>query len=155
MILSKLSIGIFLLRIINAGQRLHQWILYVVMFITSLTGVIFFLASLLQCRPMSFFWDKTSPEDGMCMSADVIIFLAYLYSVFSIFCDFTFALLPVAIILKLNMSLRLKLASIPLLTMGCVASSGVVMRLFYVHTFRAPDFLCRQMLLPSSPLPRT
>ncbi|CAN8098369.1 unnamed protein product [Discula destructiva] len=141
MILSKLSIGVFLLRIVT--QRVHAWILYLVMALSSLTGLIFFFLTMLQCRPVSHFWDRVASGAGSCIDIDIIIALGYLYSALNILCDFTFALLPVAIVQKLNMPRRLKMATIPLLTLGCVASSGVVVRLAYVQTLRQPDFLCK------------
>lgn len=140
MIFSKLSIGAFLLRIVIA--KLHRWILYCAIFVNILTGLIFFLVTTLQCIPVSYFWNKET-QTGSCVSIDIIIALTYLYSAFNIICDFTFALLPIWIVQGLNMHRRLKFAIVPLLGMGCVASSAVVVRLAYVETFRDPDFLCK------------
>lgn len=140
MILSKLSIGAFLLRIVVA--KLHRWILYTAIFINILTGLIFFFVTMLQCNPISYFWNKET-QTGTCISIDIIIVLTYIYSAFNIICDFTFALLPIAIVQGLNMHRRLKIAIVPLLGMGCIASSAVVVRLAYIETFRDPDFLCK------------
>lgn len=139
MILSKLSIGAFLLRIVVA--TLHRWILYTAIFINILTGIIFFFVTTLQCSPISYFWNKET-QAGTCIPIDIIIVLTYIYSSFNIVCDFTFALLPIAIVQGLNMPRRLKIAIVPLLGMGCIASSAVVVRLAYIETFRDPDFLC-------------
>lgn len=140
MIFSKLSIGAFLLRIVVA--KVHRWTLYGAIFVNILTGLIFFFVTTLQCLPISYFWNKET-QTGTCISIDIIIALTYLYSAFNIICDFTFALLPIAIVKGLNMHRRMKLAIVPLLSMGCIASSAVVVRLAYVETFRNPDFLCK------------
>lgn len=140
MILSKLSIGVFLLRIVIA--QAYLWILYSAMVLNLITGLVFFFVTMLQCQPVSFFWDKAPPAKGSCISTSVIIDLTFVYSALNILCDFTFALLPIAIVWRLNMPRRLKVATIPLLSMGCIASAGVVVRLAYVETFRNPDFLC-------------
>lgn len=145
MIFSKISIGIFLLRIIV--ERIQVWFIYIALAINVMTGLVFFFVTTLQCQPVSYFWHKEQP--GKCIPIGIIIALTYLYSSLNIICDFTFALLPIFIVRKLNMKRRMKVAIIPLLSMGCIASSAVVVRLFYVETFRNPDFLCKSGLLQS------
>ncbi|KAH6673928.1 hypothetical protein F5X68DRAFT_270579 [Plectosphaerella plurivora] len=137
MIASKISIGYFLLRI--TVRKIDIWIIHGVMATTVLTGIVFFFVTLFQCKPVHYFWDKSG--DGQCVPIDVIIALTYLYSVFSVICDFTFALLPVYLISKLNMDRKTKLALIPLVLMACAASSAVVVRFAYVKDFKNPDFL--------------
>lgn len=139
MILSKISIGLFLMRIIF--ERIHLWLIYVALVINVLSGVTFFLVTLLQCHPISYFWAKG--QDGKCVTVEAIIALTYLYSSLNIIVDFTFAILPIVIVWGLNMNMKLKIAIIPLLSMGCVASSAVVVRLPYVQNFRDPEFLCK------------
>ncbi|OAQ59982.2 hypothetical protein VFPPC_14714 [Pochonia chlamydosporia 170] len=138
MIASKLSIGCFLLRLMV--RRLERWIVYVVMLLTVLTGVLFFFVTLLQCKPISYFWNKA--QQGHCIDIEVIIVITYVYSAFSVICDFTFALLPIYIIWHLNMNKVNKMALIPIMAMACVASAAVVIRFPYVQDFKNPDFLC-------------
>jgi len=116
MILSKVSIGCLLLRI--AIRKLHVWVIYGAMLISVVAGATFFFVTMFQCNPISFFWNKA--QDGSCINSNVIVGLAYLYSVFSIISDFTFALLPGFIVWHLQVKRRTKLALIPLLTMGCM-----------------------------------
>ncbi|KKY39707.1 putative integral membrane protein [Diaporthe ampelina] len=137
MIFSKISIAIFLLRIIV--ERIQVWFIYGALAINVMTGLVFFFVTTLQCQPISYFWHKEQP--GTCVPIGIIIALTYLYSSLNIICDFTFALLPIFIVRKLNMKRRMKVAIMPLLSMGCIASSAVVVRLAYVETFRDPDFL--------------
>lgn len=159
MIASKVSIGYFLLRI--TPRRLDVLIIWAVMIISVLTGVVFFFVTLFQCSPVSFFWNKD--QNGSCINIDAIIALTYLYSVFNVICDFTFALLPVFLIMKLNMDRKTKIALIPIVLMACAyvdrfcpitnvdrlvltrdsASSAVVVRFAYVKDFKNPDFLCK------------
>jgi hypothetical protein len=53
MILSKISIGVFLLRV--AVQKIHRWIIYAAMAVTGFTGAVFFFVTVFQCTPISFF----------------------------------------------------------------------------------------------------
>ncbi|KAI0483136.1 hypothetical protein GGR56DRAFT_663724 [Xylariaceae sp. FL0804] len=138
MIMSKASIGLFLLRV--AVRRMHIWIIYAAMSITFITCLAFFLVTIFQCHPISYFWDDYT-QSGTCVPGKVITGLGYLYSICSIFTDFTFALLPGWIIWNLKMKTRTKLALIPLMAMGCVASSAVIVRCVYLTKFEDPDFL--------------
>ncbi|KAF2265739.1 hypothetical protein CC78DRAFT_598319 [Lojkania enalia] len=137
MISVKVSIGLFLLRV--TVSRVHRWIIYIAMGATAVTGSVFFFATLLQCNPISYFWDKSQP--GTCLNMDVIIGLTFWYSAVSALCDFTFGLLPVFLVWRLNMDRRTKIALVPLLSMGCVASTAVLVRMAFVTKFRSPDFL--------------
>ncbi|KAM0254600.1 hypothetical protein ACHAQJ_006636 [Trichoderma viride] len=137
MIAAKLSVGYFLLRLMI--RRLEKMIIYGVMGLTVLTGVLFFFVTLLQCQPLSYFWDKN--QDGHCISIEIIIIITYVYSAFSVICDFTFALLPIYIIWGLNMKKMNKVALIPIMAMACIASAAVVIRFPFVKDFKNPDFL--------------
>ena len=116
MIAAKISIGLFLLRV--TVSKLQRLIIYIAMGLTVLTGIVFFFVTLLQCSPVSFFWNKHQP--GKCVNVDVIIGLTFLYSAVSAICDFTFGLLPVWLVWGLNMRKSEKLALIPILSMGCM-----------------------------------
>ncbi|KAI6083852.1 hypothetical protein F4821DRAFT_183194 [Hypoxylon rubiginosum] len=138
MILAKASIALFLLRV--AVRRAHIWIIYGAMAITVVTCLAFFFVLIFQCSPVSYFWDKYT-QTGVCIPDDVVSGLGYLYSACSIITDFTFALLPAWIISQLKMKTRTKVALIPLMAMGCVASSAVAVRCAYFSRLRDPDFL--------------
>ncbi|KAK8037018.1 hypothetical protein PG991_001332 [Apiospora marii] len=90
MITSKISIGMFLLRI--AAKKIHQHIIYAAMCISVISGLAFFLVTLFQCNPSPYFWNRYVPgEPGSCVPSDVIIGLGFLYTSFSLLSDFTFA----------------------------------------------------------------
>ncbi|UKZ61293.1 uncharacterized protein TrAtP1_002559 [Trichoderma atroviride] len=137
MVLTKISIGYFLLRI--TVEKIHNWIILIVMSLSVITGICFLFITTFQCHPISFFWNKN--QDGNCINIDVIIAFTYLYSAFSVICDFTFALLPIVLIMQLQMNNKTKLALIPVMLMACVASIAVVVRFPYVKDFKTLDFL--------------
>jgi hypothetical protein len=117
MISCKISIGLFLLRVVV--RPFHRKLVLLVMGLTALTGIVFFFVTLLQCQPISFFWDKNL-EGGKCVNVYVIIGLTYLYSAVSAICDFTFGILPIFMVWNLNMARDAKLMLIPILSMACV-----------------------------------
>lgn len=116
MIAAKISIGLFLLRV--TVSQIQRRIIYTAMGLTVLTGVLFFFVTLLQCSPVSFFWNKH--QTGTCLNIDVIIALTFFYSAISALCDFTFGLMPFWLVWGLNMRKSEKMALIPILSMGCM-----------------------------------
>lgn len=102
----------------------------------------FFFVTLFQCNPISYFWN-TSTQEGTCVNIEIVIALGYLYSVFSIISDFTFAILPAFIVMTLQLKLRTKIALIPLLAMGCMSV------LYLLFLFRCTNNPSVQALLSS------
>ena len=123
MMASKISISIFLLRIIV--EKIQRWVVYLALLISIVTGVAYFFVILFQCSPVSYFWDK-GVEGGKCLDTTIILALGYLYSVLAIVTDLTFVILPMFLIWKLNLKRGSKLALIPLLSMGCMYVSSTM-----------------------------
>ncbi|KAL4948693.1 putative integral membrane protein [Aspergillus filifer] len=144
----KISVCIFLLRI--TVKRIHIWVLYTVMALTVITGLVFMFIMLLQCRPLEYFWTRTAFDPtikGSCISIEIVINMTYVYSAFAALCDFTVGILPIFLVAKLHMRRQTKLAVVGILSMACIASSAVIVRIPFVKTFRDADFLCMPPLL--------
>ena len=116
MVISKASIGCFLLRIVQ--RRSHRWIIYIAMGASTVSGALFFFAALFQCWPVSFVWDKSQP--GHCFDMNIIVAVTYTYSAFSIVTDFTFTILPLFLVSRLMVDPKTKAAIVPFLSMACL-----------------------------------
>jgi hypothetical protein len=108
-------------------RRTHNFILWTVIAVTAVVGVIFFFVLTLQCQPVSYFWhrielkiDPTADIHGSCMDIDIIIAVAYVYSVTAVCCDLALGLLPIFLVWNLQMGSRTKVALACILGMGCV-----------------------------------
>ena len=86
---------------------------------TTMSGLVFFLVIMFQCKPIPFFWNKSLPG-GECVNIEIVIALGFLYSSFSVISDFIFAILRSYIVWRLHINKRSKLMLVPLLAMGCV-----------------------------------
>ncbi|KAH7114160.1 hypothetical protein B0J13DRAFT_590616 [Dactylonectria estremocensis] len=137
MIAAKTSIGCFLLRI--TVRKLDVWILYGVIITTVCTGTVFFFAKLFQCKPISFFWNKN--QSGTCLNGDFVIIFTYVYGGFSLITDLMCTILPMVVVWKLNMKRKAKIALIPILAMGCVASAALIVRFSFIKEYKNSDFL--------------
>lgn len=135
----KVSVGFFLLRL--TIHPVHIRIIWTAMAVTAVTGIVFTFVTLFQCQPVSYFWTRVTGTQGQCFSILVVINLTYLYSVVNALCDFTFGLLPIFMIWNLNMSARMKIAIAPILSMGCIASCAILVRIAYCRDYLKPDFL--------------
>ncbi|KAL1606861.1 hypothetical protein SLS60_004270 [Paraconiothyrium brasiliense] len=126
----------------KALRKAFRRITYTVVYTSVVMGLIYGLLAIFQCTPVPFFWTRALGDtNGKCISMDVIIAFTYVMSAIFAVCDFSFALLPIFLIKGLNMSRNQKFALIPILSMACIASSAVIVRLAYVPTFRDPEFL--------------
>lgn len=117
----KASIAIFLMRILT--EKLHKRIIMGIIIVTELYSAFFFLLFVLQCKPTSYFWNRYIPEladSGHCIDAHITSNAFYGYSAVSCLCDWTFTLLPIVVVMKLQMSKSLKLSVAGILAGGAM-----------------------------------
>ncbi|KAL2003843.1 hypothetical protein VTN02DRAFT_2060 [Thermoascus thermophilus] len=136
-IAAKISIVLSLLRL--TIKRIHIMILWTDIVLTVIVGLLFWFLLMLQCRPVEYFWDKT--KDGQCLDTNVLYIVAYVYSITAAVCDFTVGILPVFLIWNLQMNPRTKWGVVGILSLGCIASAAVVIRIPYLHDYFDKDFL--------------
>jgi hypothetical protein len=114
----KFSIGLFLLRIaVHKSQKIIVW---VVMIVSGLTGIYFFLLFLFQCHPIAYFWGQYSSEKGNCINPVIVSRTAYFYSAISCWSDWTFCILPGFMVWNLQMNPRTKASVLILFAFGAV-----------------------------------
>ncbi|KAJ5573846.1 uncharacterized protein N7459_008273 [Penicillium hispanicum] len=131
--LAKVSIAVALLRL--TVRPVHVVILWVVIGTVIAIGTMFWLVLLLDCRPISYFWNRIDPSaTGTCTSVDTLVDITYLYSVITIFCDFALGILPVFLVRGLQMNQRTKIAVVGILSLGAIASVAVVIRLPFLDS---------------------
>ncbi|KAH6972854.1 hypothetical protein BKA56DRAFT_492464 [Ilyonectria sp. MPI-CAGE-AT-0026] len=138
----KASIAIFLLRI--CVHRSHKITIWIVTGVTEIYSLFFFLLFVLQCRPTSLFWLRytSNPPEGSCLDAKVVSNAFYGYSAISCWTDWTFSILPIFLVWKLQMNLRMKISVVLILAAGAIASSATIVRFPYLYSLTdIEDFL--------------
>ncbi|KAF4455281.1 hypothetical protein F53441_2356 [Fusarium austroafricanum] len=138
----KASIAIFLLRI--CVTKTHKAIIWTITVITELYSLFFFLLFILQCRPTSLFWLRYTPNPppGSCLDASVVAKAFYAYSALSCLSDWTYSILPMFLVWKLQMSRRTKISVVGILAAGAIASSATIIRFPYLFSLTdIDDFL--------------
>ncbi|OLN97675.1 hypothetical protein CCHL11_09157 [Colletotrichum chlorophyti] len=125
----KWSLGFTLLRIAN-GQRWVQIIIYTCLALVTVctggTGMYLFF----QCSPVEKNWHQQI--EGTCQPREIQTALSFLVAAVSISTDWIFAILPFALIWKLQMANRVKASVIGLLGLGFFASIAPIVRLKYL-----------------------
>jgi hypothetical protein len=116
----KASIAIFLLRI--CVTRTHRMVIYCITGLAELYSLFFFLLFVLQCRPTSLFWLRytADPPKGNCLDASVVSNAFYGYSAISCLSDWTYSILPIFLVWKLQMSKRTKISVAGILAAGAM-----------------------------------
>lgn len=115
MMFIKISIAIFLLRI--AVKRPYVWILRISIWAVVTCSIAVFIFDLLQCIPIAAQWDLTI-KNPKCVSAQSFAAAAYAISAMTIVTDWLYALLPIPMIWKAQMSCQKKATVAFILSLG-------------------------------------
>ncbi|KAH8890042.1 hypothetical protein GQ53DRAFT_842284 [Thozetella sp. PMI_491] len=131
----KSSILFFFLRIFPEG-RCHTWLWLTQAFNITLTAA-FISVDLLQCRPLSFFWESWDGEHkGSCIN---IAAMAWAHGGFEIALDIWMLALPAWQIVKLNISKEKKIWVLFIFGMGIFLTASSIVRLKSLVAFTQTD----------------
>ncbi|KAH3505574.1 hypothetical protein KXW24_007403 [Aspergillus fumigatus] len=145
-VLVRLSITVTLVRL--TVDNVHRGILGAATILSVVAGTIFFFFTIFQCTPVDYYWNRLTKE-GHCMDMDLLVGIVYMYSAAAAVCDITIGPLPAFMIGRLKMDRHTKMAVIGVLSIGCVASTAVIVRLPFVRLSKSREFLCKILRGPS------
>ncbi|KAK4182223.1 hypothetical protein QBC35DRAFT_510369 [Podospora australis] len=136
--LTKVSVGLFLLRL-TTSKGFKRFIIGMIIFtILSATGN--FLTVFFQCRPLAFTWGGV-PE-GKCIPPGNLKFAAFFNSSVAVLTDIIFALLPVPILWNVQMNWRVKSAVAIILSVGVFAAVAAIVKITFLSNYgKHGDFL--------------
>ncbi|PVI04848.1 hypothetical protein DM02DRAFT_585438 [Periconia macrospinosa] len=136
----KISIGIFLLRI--AVERAHRIILWTCLITIQVYSVFFLFLFTFQCTPISHFWEQFRGGQGKCIDSNIIVGTFYGYSALVCVTDWTFSIVPIFIVRKLQMSKQKKISVGIVLAFCAIGSTATVVRIPYIKGLKdIPNFL--------------
>ncbi|RAK75199.1 uncharacterized protein BO72DRAFT_514420 [Aspergillus fijiensis CBS 313.89] len=134
---AKVSIALALLRL--TVRQSHRIILWTAICASVTVGLVFWFFMVLQCHPVSEFWERTGR--GQCLDTSVLLAVAYVYSSICAACDLALGLLPILLVRKLQINPRTKIALGATLSMGCVACLALIIRIPFLPSYKDLDFL--------------
>lgn len=97
---------------------LQSAIIYTIIGTTILVGAAFWLVLMLQCEPISEFWQRTG--NGRCINKSYVVDIAYFYSAVSCTCDFTLLVIAGYVVKDLRRRWWVKWGLAGILGMGCM-----------------------------------
>ncbi|TDZ28831.1 hypothetical protein C8035_v003878 [Colletotrichum spinosum] len=130
--LLKISVGYFLLRV--AIDRIHIWIIWLLMAGTVVFGTTYLLMIAFQCRPISTYWNESPRAPDKCWSRQVIYVMTIAATVINTGADFVFGTLPWFIVRSMNMPTGTKIVVVGILGLAAIGSTATIVRAFYIPT---------------------
>lgn len=119
MIFLKISLGLFFLRIMF--QKSYRYIIFVVMFLSTLVGVMYFFFIIFQCgTPVggTTFWYRFLAHQ--CVPDTAVLAMGYTHAVTIALTDIIFAVLPVVFLSRAGFGTRKKAVVGSILAIGAV-----------------------------------
>ncbi|KAF3343320.1 hypothetical protein VDGL01_10340 [Verticillium dahliae] len=130
--LTKVSVGLFLLRM-TTSHGFKKFILVVMVFtVLSATGNL--LTVFFQCRPLAYAWDSSIPN-GQCIPPAHLKFAAFFNSSVSVLTDFVFAVLPVPILWNVQLNWKVKSAVAAILSLGIFATAAAIVKITFLGEY--------------------
>ncbi|RDA85369.1 hypothetical protein CP532_6415 [Ophiocordyceps camponoti-leonardi (nom. inval.)] len=114
----RFSICLFLLKIVN--QKAHRRIIYLLLAVVAFASISYWLITIFQCVPPSFFWSQHQPGGavGHCLHPEAFFYAGYVHGSVSALSDLVVGTLPVAILWRIRLDRRTKLTVAVLLGMS-------------------------------------
>lgn len=114
----RMSIARFLLRL--AVVPWHRWIAYAVIVLNIIVSIGYWVPMLIQCIPLSYFWTAHKGAQGYCIDHTIVPMATVVHSILGAILDWILALLPIAMLWKVQINLRTKVTLSLLLSLGIV-----------------------------------
>ncbi|CAG9999831.1 unnamed protein product [Clonostachys byssicola] len=137
MLLIKLSVGYFLLRI-TIHMTMYARVIRTSLALIFISSAVVFFWNIFQCIPVEKQWDYRI-ADGQCVQPDGIVVVAYVMSAITILTDFFYALIPIPMVRKVKMTIQAKVTVILILGMGIFASVATIFRIRLLPTMANID----------------
>lgn len=115
----RASVCVLLFRL--SSKRIYRWVIWINLITTTLVSMAFFFILVFQCSPPQYFWRQLYGDDGHCHNKLLVTYSTTVYSIFSALSDWCLGLLPIAILWKVQINLRTKVAIASLLSLGMMS----------------------------------
>jgi hypothetical protein len=113
---TKLSISAYFLRL--SIKRYQKVVIYTTLSVVMVFSTMYFFFLLFQCTPISYLWTKYEHAKGTCLRSPILASVTYAHCAMSAITDWSFGILPIFFVWKMQMSPRTKLSVILILSLG-------------------------------------
>ncbi|KAF2842127.1 hypothetical protein M501DRAFT_1054858 [Patellaria atrata CBS 101060] len=129
----KISIILFYLRSFGTTKKTRWLIMAMMMFVVAYAIARIF-STLFQCRPFSYFWDRTQP--GTCVNYYALLFS---HTIINMVTDVVLLAFPMPIVWQLHIPLRQKVAICGVFCVGGLACTSAIVRIWVIQKIFTED----------------
>ncbi|TVY43208.1 hypothetical protein LOCC1_G003504 [Lachnellula occidentalis] len=129
---AKLSIGVYFLRL--CSKKYQTRVVYLTLAVVMVFTTTYFFFLLFQCTPINFLWTQFVNSQGSCLHSPILANVTYAHAAMSAITDWSFGILPIAFVWKMQMNPRTKFSVILILSLGFFASSATIVRIVYIRS---------------------
>ena len=113
---TKLSIAAYFLRL--SSKRYQILTVYATLAVVMVFSTMYFFFLIFQCTPINFLWTKYVHGEGKCLRSPVLSAVTYAHAAMSVVTDWSFGILPIFFVWKMQMNPRTKFSVILILSLG-------------------------------------
>ncbi|KAF2124794.1 hypothetical protein P153DRAFT_127296 [Dothidotthia symphoricarpi CBS 119687] len=126
----KISLGLFFLRVLT--KRWQTAIFHAILGISAIYGLFYVSITILQCGNPARLADSFMQADR-CLPKALLLTSGYVYGILNIVADWTFVLIPIAILIDSDIDRRAKISVSIVMGLGAIGSVASIFRLFYLE----------------------
>ncbi|MCJ1402818.1 hypothetical protein MMC11_006039 [Xylographa trunciseda] len=130
--LGRISVSLFLLRLLGPNSVWRRWFLILNNYFVFIQCALESIFCFTQCRPVQAIWIPSTPGAN-CWAPDVTTNFNIAVASYTAFHDFCLALLPVTIVWNLQMARKKKIAICVFLGLGVFAGVTAVIKIVYLN----------------------
>ncbi|CZT51138.1 related to integral membrane protein [Rhynchosporium secalis] len=128
---TKVAVAAYFLRL--ASKRYQRVVVYYTLSTVMVFSTLYFFFLIFQCSPMNYLWTKYGDDGaGRCLKSTTLSAITYAHCAMSAITDWSFGILPIFFVRKMQMDPRTKFSVILILSLGFFASSATIVRIVYI-----------------------
>ncbi|KAI3332047.1 hypothetical protein HD806DRAFT_529812 [Xylariaceae sp. AK1471] len=137
--LGKIAIGITILRIFGRTSLWQRIVVWTVLALTVITCFLDFGISTFQCGDPNLTWTLMRPPTAKCLSSHSQADINLVSNIVQVLADFSFSLLPMAVVYSLRMPQRRKILLMVALGLTLLTGAAGTVKTVYAATFDETD----------------
>ncbi|KAK0326554.1 hypothetical protein LTR54_002163 [Friedmanniomyces endolithicus] len=139
----RIAVSLLILSIIGPAQTTYRIVLWTIVAIQVLENAAIIIELYTQCGiHVVALWDISLADKGYCISTMPETVMAYLSSAFNSLSDLILTAIPAAVLLKLQMQKRIKMALIALFATSLLAFAVSIVKALANASLAGSDFTC-------------
>ncbi|PVH79007.1 hypothetical protein DL98DRAFT_461678 [Cadophora sp. DSE1049] len=135
---TKVAIAAYFLRL--SSKRYQRIVIYSTLAAVMVFSTMYFFFLMFQCSPINYLWTKYNEDGkGSCLNSTTLSAVTYAHCAMSAITDWSFGILPIFFVWKMQMNPRTKFSVILILSLGFFASTATIVRIVYIKTLTETD----------------